>query len=222
MIIKHEFDERIKGTFESIKEGNYKGGNFSIPVYKEKSQVAVLNPITKRHLDYAKENQELIKFLCEWRESASKWYPTIFKVTEEGTKIWLENQVIGAEDRILFIAETMEGIPFGHMGLYRGEADNFIRGRKDILSGGMTYALIAMLKWAFLELNLKGLYLRVFSDNQRAIAFYKRCGFKEVDKIPLRKIEKKEIIRWEEISERSAEKVERFFCVMYLENPYDI
>ncbi len=219
MISKHEFNKETKCVFKSIKEGNYGDGNFSIPVYKENVQIAILNPIVKRHLDDTEKNQELVRLLSEWRRSASKWYPTIFKVTEEGTKKWLRDQVIDAEDRILFIAETMEGIPFGHMGFYRGEADNFVRGRKDTLNGGMTYALNAMLKWAFFDLDLKELYLRVFSDNQKAIAFYKRCGFEEIGKIPLKKIEKKDVVKWEEISEGCTEEAERFFSVMYLKNP---
>ncbi len=216
---KYEFDEKIEDIFGSIKEETYRGGYFSVPVYKEKVQIAVLDPITKRHLGDTKENRELIRFLSECRELASAWYPSIFKVTEEGTKKWLKYQVIDVEDRILFIAETIDGVPFGHMGFYRGEADNFIRGRMDVLSGGMTYALNAMLKWAFCDLDLKDLYLRVFSDNYRAIAFYKRCSFKEIDKIPLRKIENRGIIKWEEIPEGSIERAERFFSVMHLKNP---
>ena len=35
--------------------------------------------------------------------------------------------VIDQSDRLLFLVQNVEKIDIGHMGLYRGEADNFIR-----------------------------------------------------------------------------------------------
>lgn len=219
-IFNKYFDTHVISTFESIKDETYKRNDFNVPIYRNDMQIALLKPITKSYLEDNKYNREIIRSLAEWRNSAASWYPTIFKVTEEGTKKWLEDQVIGAKDRLLFMAETLDGIPFGHMGLYRGEADNFLRGRKDILNGGMTLGLSAMLNWAFCDLELKELHLRVFSDNQRAINFYKRCGFKEISKIPLEKIEEGNRIKWEELPENCYESAERFFSVMYLKNPF--
>lgn len=127
--------------------------------------------------------------------------------------------MIDIEDRILFLVETTDGIPFGHIGLFRGEADNFIRGRNDLVKGGMTPALKTMLSWAFTELELNELYLRVFSDNKNAKAYYERCGFKEIGLIPLRKIEKPESTRWEAIEEGDKKEAVRYFSLMKSKNP---
>jgi RimJ/RimL family protein N-acetyltransferase len=212
-----KFDSNVKEIFKSIKDGKYQK-RFFIPVYDNNQEIAILKPVTRKNLEDTEENREIIKLFAKWRNENSKWYPTIFKVTEEGTKNWLKDQVIETEDRLLFIVESPEGIPVGHMGFYRGEADNFIRGRNDILKGGMTYALKAMLEWAFDDLKINKLFLRVFEDNKKAVSFYKRCGFKGIYKIPLKKTEDNNVIKWEEIPENSTDKAERFFSVMCITN----
>ena len=219
MIEKYEFTDKVLSVFKLVKNETYKqGGDFSLPVYEDGKQIAVLHPLTKRNLIDNEENRKLIELLAQWREASSRWFD-VFKVTEEGTRIWLKKQVIDMKNRLLFMLETVDGIPIGHMGFYRGEVDNVIRGRRDILKGVMTHALNAMLKWAFTDLDIRDLYVRVFSDNERAIAFYKRCGFSEIGKIPLRKVEKEESIRWEPIETGDRGKPDRFFSLMHLRSP---
>jgi Acetyltransferases, including N-acetylases of ribosomal proteins len=213
---KITFNEEVKKTFKSIKKAKNGKKDFSIPVYNHDHQIAFLKPLTENNLVDSPTNHEIIKLLTKWRNANSNWYPTIFEATENGTKKWLKDQVINTDDRVLFMVETLDGIPFGHMGLYRGEADNFIRGRQDILAGGMTHALRAMLKWVFNDLNMNKLFLRVFLDNKKAISFYKRCGFKEVYKIPLKKTKEKNEIKWEEITGDNPDKAERYFSVMHI------
>ena len=213
------FNDKTISVFKAIKNETYRNEkDFVIPVVNGMEKVANLRPITKKYLEDTEKNIEIIKLLAEWRETNQKWFD-IFKVTEEGTKKWLKKSVIDIEDRILFLVETVDRIPFGHMGFFRGEADNFIRGRNNLVREGMTYALTAMLDWAFTELELNELYLRVFSDNKRAIAYYERCGFKEIGLIPLRRIEKAESTRWEAIEEGDRQEADRFFCLMKLKNP---
>ena len=213
---KITFNKKVKKTFKSIKKAENGKKDFFIPVYNHNQQIAFLKPITESNLIDSPVNHKIIKLLTSWRNANSKWYPTVFEATEEGTKKWLRDQVINMDDRILFMVETLDGTPFGHMGLYRGEADNFIRGRQDILAGGMTYALRTMLKWVFNDLNVDELFLSVFLDNKKAISFYERCGFKEVYKIPLKKTKEKNEIKWEEITENNHDKSERYFSVMHI------
>ena len=214
-----EFNEKTISVFKAIKNETYSNEkDFVIPVANGKEKVANLRPITKRYLEDTEENIEIIKLLAEWRETNQEWFD-MFNVSVEGTKEWLKKNVIDIENRILFLVETTDGNPFGHMGLFRGEADNFIRGRNDLIKGGMTSALKTMLSWAFAELELNELYLRVFSDNKKAIAYYERCGFKQIGLIPLRKIEKAEITRWEAIEEGDKKEADRYFSLMKSKNP---
>jgi len=43
--------------------------------------------------------------------------------------------------------------------------------------GAGKFATIEILKYAFTTLGLESVYLNVFSDNERAISLYQKCGF---------------------------------------------
>lgn len=181
--------------------------------------VAILNPITISDIF----NSEVIKTLAEWREKAQPYFPSQFQVTLEGTQKWLDNQVIKLFDRILFFVKEA-GAPVGHVGLYRFnweeqscEIDNIVRGRDSSIPGLMTLAVESLDNWAFNELEVKILYLKVLADNKRAIKLYERCGFKEFKLIPLRREEKPNMVQWEE--DLTLDKAERYFLQMRLDSP---
>ncbi len=190
---EYYFEPRATEIFRLIKNEQYRGKDFVIPVFEKNLQIAILKPITNSNLQDNISNQKLIKSLADWRRDNQSWYPTVFTVTEEGTKLWLKKQVIDVDDRILFLIVSMDGVVFGHMGLFRGEIDNVLRGKKGIVDGGMTQGLRALMKFCATDLRIKNLYLRVFSDNVKAIHYYKNCGFSEIGKIPLKKIEESQL-----------------------------
>ena len=213
-----EFRRKILSLFKKIKSSGR--ASQLIPIYEKNRVVAQLRLITS---DFTNEE---VKLLAEWREASAEWFPSQFKVTKKGTRKWLKEKVINAKDRILFWVQDLEGLFIGHMGLYRFdfknrscEIDNVVRGRQNVISGIMTLGLKALLNWTFSTLGIRAIYLRVFSDNEKAIALYQRCGFKEVRKIPLKRVIKGDTIRWVEISNKSKEKIERYFSQMYLRNP---
>ena len=123
-----------------------------------------------------------------------------------------DENIISSEEN----EENVEKIDIGHMGLYRGEADNFIRGESSISKGIMTLSLQKMLYWSFNRLKINKLYLRVFSDNNKAIKFYKNCGFRSVGKIKLKKVIKGDVIRY--VSLQNIEKPDRFYTLMCCKN----
>lgn len=171
-------------------------------------------------------DKSLIKALAEWRKRYERWFPSQFKVTEEGTKKWLKNLVISVPDRILFMVETHSGEMVGHLGLNRFnfktmtcEIDNVVRGNDKLLPGIMTKALEKIIEWSFSELKVKTLYLRTFSDNERAVRFYKRAGFNELKKIPLKRVIKDKEISWVEMPKASKSPVNRYYVQMYLKRP---
>jgi len=205
-----KFRSKVLSTLRGLKFDNV--NKLTIPIYDKDKIVAKLRLITSNFTN------EEVRLLAEWREANAEWFPTKFKVTKKGTRKWLEEQVIGAKDRILFWIQTLNGSLIGHLGLYRFdskqhscEIDNVVRGKQNIMPGIMTLASKALLNWSFSNLGLKTITLRVFSDNERAIALYERCGFKKVRDIPLKKVIKGDTIRWVEISNKPEKKVERYF-----------
>ncbi|GAG84667.1 unnamed protein product, partial [marine sediment metagenome] len=165
--------------------------------------VAFLRPISK---NLGKDEEKYVKLLSKWRATNWQAYPTVFKVTEEGTRRWIKDQLINREDRILFMIINLDNQPIGHLGLsnfdfkkQEAEIDNVVRGVSDVLPGVMAFALNVLIHWSFTTLRLRRLFLRVFSDNERAVKFYERCGFRGVKNIPLHKVSDSEVTKYKEI-----------------------
>lgn len=211
-----KYKDEILSLIKKIKFSD-KTNALIIPIKEGEKTVAQLKIITSDFTD------KDVKVLANWRKANGTWFSTQFRVTNKGTKNWLKKQVIGAEDRLLFWIQTPDNHPIGYIGLYHFnfedrtcEIDNVMRGVKNIIPGVMTQALNTLLQWSFSVLKIKAATLRVFSDNQRAIALYKRCGFEEIRKIPLKRIIKGETTQWIKIDKvRPKERVERYHSQMY-------
>ncbi|OGW27884.1 MAG: hypothetical protein A2X56_03220 [Nitrospirae bacterium GWC2_57_13] len=192
----------------------------SLPLNRNGLRVGRLRPLTAASLD----DQQEIRFLADWREASQQWFPAQFPVTLPGTRSWLEKQVLGKDDRILFMAEDKNGASFGHVGLFRFdyqnrscELDNIVRGVGATLPGGMSLACSTLLDWAFTSLDLERVYLRVVSNNQRALHLYQGLGFHEVQRVPLMKVEEGPVTRWIEVIGQPYQNVERYFITMKLD-----
>ena len=140
-------------------------------------------------------------------------------MTYEGTKRWLTLQLLEKKGRILFFLEDEKRNKIGHLGLYSFdikhnscEIDNVIRGEESA-PGVMTHALNTLIQWTYDALKIKTIYLRVFSDNERAIKLYSRCHFVENSIIPLRKEIHDDGTYWIE-EPKMKEKPERSFLKM--------
>ncbi len=141
-----------------------------------------LRPIT---MDWRETLPGLDTLLCRWRnENQDALSAAPFTATEESTALWLDQQVLNREDRLLFLITGPDGEPVGHIGLSSFnyarefcEVDAVLRGEKQGHSGIMAQALHAMTDWALQELKLQSIGLRVLHGNDRAIAFYLRNGF---------------------------------------------
>ncbi len=126
-------------------------------------------------------------------------------------------------DRLLFWVVAQSGQRIGHVGLFRFnydlaqvEIDNIVRGESAVLPGVMEASVQALLNWTFQQLEISDVFLRVFSDNPRAIRLYERCGFRETMRMPLQRIADGDVVRWIEVDGSYRGEVSRYFVTMKL------
>lgn len=169
------------------------------------------------------KDTNIIKLLAKWRKKHEFWFPAQFKITAEGTKIWLKQKVIDTVDRLLFIIQV-DSKYIGHVGLFRFnfdkstcEIDNIIRGESPF-PGIITNAITYMMDWGKKELGLKGYTLETSSDNLRALKLYKRLGFIEFRRIPAIHVKRKDRMEWIEAPQNYKGIIKRYFVFMELKN----
>lgn len=179
----------IRKNFSFLKQTSSLDALFarSIPL---DNNLGALIPICELHAD----DDALISLLSKWRQENWFAYPTQFPVTDEGTKKWLRSKLLDVEDRILFLVLDKHGNRIGHLGynscfndLCEMEVDNVVRGVKSGTPGIMGAAMNALVKWGRQVVGADGFFLRVFEENQHAVEFYRRHGWADDQRIPLRK-----------------------------------
>ena len=210
------FRTGVKKTFSFLKDTTRFDDLFAkgIPL---KNDEGFLVPISELHA----VDESLIKDMSKWRSDNSYVYPTQFTVTEEGTKKWLRSQVLDNPSRILFLLVDNFSNRIGHLGYANClndnaemEIDNVVRGVGNICPGIMTNAMQVLLDWADEKLLPRKIYLKVFDDNNKAIAFYEKLGFKPEEKIPLRKKESDDKIEFVPLGKDDNATPDKFFLQM--------
>lgn len=191
---------------------------YTIPL---ENNLGFLLPACKLHF----RNKKLISLLAEWRSKNSFAFPTRFKITNKGTINWLENNVYKNEGRILFFVLDDSKVPVGHLGYANCinddkfmEIDNVVRGVKKGNNGIMTSAMKSLLKWGLDSFSPSRIYLRVFSDNEHAISFYRKLGFLDSRVIPLYKFEKPGLEYYEPIDGETTKNPEKYYLEMIYKN----
>jgi RimJ/RimL family protein N-acetyltransferase len=147
-----------------------------------------------------------VRHLTEWRNRFVTSFLTEFIATEQRTSRWLAETVGPDDSKILFMLDDLRGEPFGYIGLAfinwteeHGEADSVVRGAP-ARPGLMTVAIHTLFEWAREHLKLSSFNVRVRSDNS-AWDVYRKVGFVEFCRIPLRREEEDGFIRFVEDSE---------------------
>ena len=190
------FKDAIKAQFKLLKETNSleTWHSTSIPLPESKG---MLLPICR----FLADDEALIRDLASWRQAAALAYPTRFPVTIEGTRTWLKDKLLAVEDRILFLVLDRHGYRVGHLGFASClndkcamEVDNVVRGVPGSSRGIMSEAMRAIVIWAHNNFWPDEIFLRVLSDNPRAIAFYERLGYKLTESLPLRRHQQGEVV----------------------------
>ena len=148
-----------------------------------------LVPFSK--LDLVKIDQ--IKLLKDWREANQFAYPTRFPVTLDGTKWWLEKDVLANDNRILFWVTNSNFDKLGHIGVVKVlnetelEIDNVLRGVPGV-PGLMAKAMHALEVLIEEEFSLEKIYLRVLESNNHAVRFYEKLDYSITDVKPLMEV----------------------------------
>lgn len=192
-----------------------RGANLVLPVGHPVS--ATLRPLPSRRDWIAADD---VSRISEWRNRYVKHFLTEFHSHDERTLEWLTGFVGPSERKILFMVDLADGTTVGQIGLDfidwdtgYGEADAIIRGG-DAPKGLMRQALQTALSWADAQLGLSRLGVRVRSDNS-ALEFYRKVGFAEMKRVPLRRTEEGSMVRWIEdpaYSDAAASLVHMIYC----------
>ncbi|MDH4123394.1 MAG: GNAT family N-acetyltransferase [Thermoplasmata archaeon] len=106
-------------------------------------------------------------------------------ISLEQERKWVEKHLSGNESEKIFTILTKNGKPIGNIGLadinYTNRATTLgiMIGEKNYWNRGYgADAISTLLEFAFDTMGLHRIELRVNGNNERAIACYKKCGFK--------------------------------------------
>jgi RimJ/RimL family protein N-acetyltransferase len=211
--MNHSHREKVLEIIKRLKTGSACGTS-GVPTHP----MVTLQPVTWADAD----DLTLVRLLAEWRKKANPFFPAQFPVTDEGTHRWLIKSTLEAPERLLFWAVSAAGVKVGHLGLFRFdfddrsvELDNVVRG-VEVLPGLMQAAVESLMTWTFEALAMQAMYLRVLSDNERALRLYQRSGFYETMRMPLLREQEGDVIRWVEAGGDNRQPVTRYFVTMRL------
>lgn len=145
-------------------------------VYGEPGAVIYLRPMTYEDTD----------LIVSWRNQEAVRRNFIYQelFTRESHEQWIHTMVETGKVVQMVICETEGGRPVGSVYLRdidrqhnKAEYGIFIGGEGARGKGYGTVAARLMIRYAFKELGLHRLFLRVFADNEQAIRSYEKAGF---------------------------------------------
>jgi len=169
------------------------------------TRIGYMTPITKSSVD----DTELLDKMTAWRNRMRKCFLTQAAVSVEKTRAFLVSSVLKDPTRMLFIVHSLKQ-PVGTLGVKVGppwvhgagprdceqntlqlaELVNLLRGSRDGHPKLMYQAEMALMDWAFHELNVDVFWTAVASNNRLALTLFESAGFKRTQLIPLYKVEK--------------------------------
>lgn len=178
-----------------------------------------LVPVTRLH----EGDADLLATCARWRAENAFAFPTQFTVTLEGTARWLRLGLLDVPDRLLFLVRAPDGTLIGHLGFANCaevpgvmEIDNVVRGVKTGAPGIMSASMQALTDWAQNAFAPRQIFLRVFSHNAHAIAFYERCGYLLDRQLPLQRTEESGRVTFTALPDGDARDPDAFFSRMIL------
>jgi perosamine synthetase len=197
------YEDGVRGTFASLKRAGEPRALTAIPI----AGGGRLVPVAGLHA----RDAELIATLALWRAASAHAFASEATVTTEGTERWIRMGLLDAEDRMLWLVTGRDGRALGHMGFANAlnprrelELDNVVRGERSVEPGIMGRALGTLTRWAEQTLGPATISLRVLADNAHARAFYRRLGWHEERRIPLRRNVEHGVVYYDEADDCAA------------------
>ena len=142
-----------------------------------------LRPIEKKDLE------EMMKWIND-QEVTHYLSNFLYPISQADEEEFLERMMRHKDTEKDLVIETKAGSYLGQISLRKIDRKNkdaelgIVIGHKDYWDKGYgTDAIKTLLRYAFGQLNLSKVYLQVFEYNQRGIHCYKKCGFKEEDRL---------------------------------------
>jgi RimJ/RimL family protein N-acetyltransferase len=114
----------------------------------------------------------------------TRYFTSRWPVNMAEQKKWFDSQASDAHKKRLVITDKATGQPIGMLGIM--DIDHVNKNCEiGITVGERTYwgqphareAMQLALKFLFMQFNMHLVYLRVMQDNERAVAFFEKCGF---------------------------------------------
>lgn len=161
---------------------------------------------------------QTINLITKWRKKYWYAFGTKFNITLKSSRNWI-NQIIDDPNRKLYIV-IVNGNPVGNIGFKNldkskksVEIDNVLKGESNY-PGIMKDVVKIFISQLFKNMKLSTVWLKVFSDNYKAINAYEQAGMKVVGNVPLKRIRKKYGYEWKKIKLKKYDVAERYFLIM--------
>lgn len=214
-----QYEQFIKETFDRYKRKRKSDPLLSWPLYNADERIqGYLQPITA---DFRDTTPHYVKLLSDWRRTNPSVSPGTFEITVERTEKWLDELVIGRDDRVLFMVLELDGTPIGHIGFseFDYEArhckhDNLLRGVQETTPRLMEWGVAGLMRIGIYELHARRITGDVNWDNQHTLRFLERCHNSVTGKHPLYKHIYPDEERWEHEPARPGQEPGYYYTVI--------
>ena len=157
-------------------------------------------------------SDETVKLMSEWRKVYRDNYFSIFEITTEKTKKWIESDILGDPTRIQFMI-YLDDKKVGNIGHGIHPKDNdlvvftsMIKSPDLNFPGLMTVIEKVYLRWIFESLESRKIFGELFSDNESMMKVHLKCGWKKISKFTMNKIPMDEGWRWTKAEKNDGER----------------
>jgi len=184
----NDYEIFVKKIVTEFKSNYFKDPEkYSIPIINCGEKIGRLRPVPTKIEGDAINDVEL---QTKWRNlHKDSFLVEPFTATDERTLNWLKETYFTNSDRIIFMIESIDNKPIGHLGFENFDFDNrkceygrLIRGDFSSIENQKKVNLvergqISLLDWGFNVLKIEVIFGTLFANNWLVRRFHEKCGF---------------------------------------------